>query len=71
MFAALGELARAITTGILNAQQNGVKAKAVHVNPKMKEVMDSLAGYTIKTIGTFPIVASEKVAMEHFWVEKA
>jgi len=71
MFSDLGELAKAITVGIENAHRNGVKAKAVHVNPRMKEVMDSLAGMTIKKIGEFPIVANEKVAMDHFWVEKA
>lgn len=71
LFSDLGELAKAITIGIENAQRNGVKAKAIHVNPKMKEVMDLLAGMTIKKIGSFPIVANEKTPMDKFWLEKA
>lgn len=71
LFADLGKLAQAITNGIRNAQAQGVKAKEVHVNPKMKEIMDTLAGYTIKTIGEFPIVANPKCPIENFMVLKA
>lgn len=71
LFTNLGELAAAITYGIRNAEGQGMKAKAVHANPKMKEVMDSLAGYTIKTIGAFPVVANPQCPIDRFIVEKA
>lgn len=71
MFSNLGEMAKAITLGIEDAYRRGVKGKSVHVNPKMKEIMDTLAGYTIKNIGAFPIVANEQCPMENFMVEKA
>ena len=71
LFTDLGELAQIITNGIRNAQAQGVKAKAVHVNPKMKEIMDLMAGYTIKRIGDYPVVANAKCPMDQFLVEKA
>jgi hypothetical protein len=70
LFTDLGELAKAITIGIENASLNGVQAKAVHVNPRMKEIMDMLAGKTIVRISRFPIVANAKTPMDKFWVEK-
>lgn len=71
LFADLGELAQAITNGIKDAQAQGVKAKAVHVNPKMKEILDSLAGYTVKMIGIYPVLANEKVPIDQFAIEKS
>lgn len=71
LFTDLGELAKAITIGIENAALSGVPAKAVHVNPQMKEIMDMLAGYTITKIGQYPIVTNPKTPMDKFWVERA
>lgn len=71
IFTDLGEMAKAITLGIEDAYRRGVKGKSVHVNPKMKEIMDLLAGYTISKIGDYPIVANPQCAMENFMVEKA
>lgn len=71
MFSDLGEMGKAITLGIEDAYRRGVKGKSVHVNPKMKEIMDLLAGYTISKIAGFPIVANPHCAMEYFMVEKA
>ena len=70
LFADLGDMAKKITAAIREQSDKGVKAKAVHVNPRMKELMDQMAGFTIKTIGAYPVVANEKTPLERFWLEK-
>lgn len=70
LFTDLGQLANTITNAINHAKSMGVKAKAVHINPKMLEIMDQLKGETIKAIGDYPIVADASVPIDRFRLRK-
>lgn len=66
LLADLGQLARTITNAINDAALMGVKAKGVHINPKMLEIMDQLKGERIVRIGEYPVVPDAKVPIDRF-----
>lgn len=69
LFTDIGEMAKTITNAIREQQRSGLKAEEVHINPKMLEVMDQMAGVRIKAIGEYAVVPNEKVPMDRFWIK--
>jgi hypothetical protein len=66
LFTGLDELAQTITRAIHEQQRLGMRAQAVHINPKMLEIMDQMAGVRITHIGEYPVAPDATVPLDRF-----
>ena len=66
VFTDLGDMAKKISAAIREQSEKGVNAVAVHVNPRMLELMDRMKGEHIVSIGKYPVVPDERVPLDRF-----